>query len=44
MKIVMMTIIVILYTLEDLKWDKVPLNPRETLPINELTGTQIVPI
>lgn len=24
------------YTLEDLKWDKVPLNPMATLRINEL--------
>jgi hypothetical protein len=33
-----------IYTLEDLKWDKVPLNPRATLPINELEGTQSVPL
>jgi hypothetical protein len=32
------------YTIEDLKWDKVPLNPRATLPINELEGTQSVPL
>ena len=31
------------YTIEDLKWDKAPLNPRVTLPINELKGTQSVP-
>jgi hypothetical protein len=32
------------YTIEDLKWDKVPLNPMATLPINELEGTQSVPL
>jgi len=33
-----------IYTLEDLKWDKVPLNTRATLPINELEGTLCAPL